>query len=116
MDKLAEWGIAAHHSGRWVSERESDAMGPRERKAGNDAAAGYQASNSPGSSSCLNDADIARRVSRAQKRQSALRYLPVCAWSFLTKFCKESDLGCCAGQLAQVYSRLARGVRWKHDF
>lgn len=61
MDKLAEWGIAAYHSGRWVAERESDAMGPFARKGGNGAATGYLASNS--TSSCLNDADIARRVS-----------------------------------------------------
>jgi hypothetical protein len=39
MDKLAEWGIAAHHSGRWVAERESDAMGTHARQAGNGAAA-----------------------------------------------------------------------------
>lgn len=58
---LAEWGIAAYHSGRWVAERESDAMGPFARKGGNGAATGYLASNS--TSSCLNDADIARRVS-----------------------------------------------------
>ena len=66
MDKLAEWGIAAYHSGRWVEERESDAMGPFARKRGNGAAAGYLAPNSSGLSSCLNDADIARRVSRAE--------------------------------------------------
>uniref|UniRef100_A0A7I4B6T2 Putative GTP diphosphokinase RSH1, chloroplastic n=1 Tax=Physcomitrium patens TaxID=3218 RepID=A0A7I4B6T2_PHYPA len=63
MDKLAEWGIAAHHSGRWVAERESDAMGPFARKGTNGAAAGNLASNPPSSNTCLNDADIARRVS-----------------------------------------------------
>jgi GTP pyrophosphokinase len=67
MDKLAEWGIAAYHSGRWVAERESDAMGPFARKGGTGAAAGYLNSNSPSSNSCLNDADIARRVSRAER-------------------------------------------------
>jgi len=64
MDKLAEWGIAAYHSGRWVAERESDAMGPFARKGGNGAAAGYLTSNTAGS--CLNDADIARRVRRVE--------------------------------------------------
>lgn len=62
MDKLAEWGIAAYHSGRWVAERESDAMGPFARKGGNGAVAGTMAPHSSGSSSCLNDVDIARRV------------------------------------------------------
>lgn len=66
MDKLAEWGIAAHHSGRWVAERESDAMGPFARKGTNGAAAGNLASNPPSSNTCLNDADIARRVSRVE--------------------------------------------------
>jgi len=63
MDKLAEWGIAAYHSGRWVAERESDAMGPFARKGGNGAVAGTMAPHSSGPSSCLNDVDIARRVS-----------------------------------------------------
>lgn len=57
MDKLAEWGIAAYHSGRWVP----DAMGSiAARKSGNGAAG---SSNPSGSSTCLDDADIARKVS-----------------------------------------------------
>ena len=67
MDKLAEWGIAAYHNGKWVAEHEFDAMGPFARKGGNGAAAGYLTSNSPSANSCLNDADIARRVSRAER-------------------------------------------------
>jgi (p)ppGpp synthase/HD superfamily hydrolase len=61
MDKLAEWGIAAYHSGRWVP----DAMGSiaATRKSGNGAAAGHVTANPSGSSTCLDDADIARKVS-----------------------------------------------------
>lgn len=66
MDRLAECGIAAYYSGRWMAERNSDAMVPFARNEEDAARAIYPASNSLGSSSYLNDADIARRVSRAK--------------------------------------------------
>ncbi|KAH9575155.1 hypothetical protein CY35_01G097300 [Sphagnum magellanicum] len=67
MDKLAEWGIAAHHSGKWSIEQERDAIGPFGLTGAIGTVigslAGYKPPQSRGWSNCLNDADIARRVS-----------------------------------------------------
>lgn len=116
MDKLAEWGIAAYHSGRWVAEREFEAMGSNAHKVGNGAAAGYPTSNSPGSSTCLNDADIARRVSTTKETLACLSCeFEEHNWDFLKNFGKESFLNYFAGELAQIYSRLARRICREYD-
>ncbi len=69
MDKLAEWGIAAHHSGKWSIEQERDAIGPFGLTGAIGTVigslAGYKPPQSRGWSNCLNDADIARRVRAA---------------------------------------------------
>lgn len=61
MDKLAEWGIAAHHSGKGVWDSDPDLLGPYSEcgfvsVATNGAARRVWSGN-------LNDAEIARRVS-----------------------------------------------------